>query len=162
VIEDHREGPTVRPPGAEPGRRLRHGGGLSRPAGRACDLGNDPRAVVAWGRGRRSGQSNAKMATGSPACGPSIRAAVTRPGLGAPVRFIVPMARPGSTFDGAQRQRTMLVRAEDVDWTDIWNTVGLRGTASDQLHSTTTSSDRTIRSPANSTASAAKAVRSTG
>jgi indole-3-acetate monooxygenase len=27
----------------------------------------------------------------------------------------------------------MLVRAEDVEWTDIWNTVGLRGTASDQF-----------------------------
>ncbi len=27
----------------------------------------------------------------------------------------------------------MLVRAEDVQWTDIWNTVGLRGTASDQF-----------------------------
>ena len=27
----------------------------------------------------------------------------------------------------------MLVRSEDVAWTDIWNTVGLRGTASDQF-----------------------------
>lgn len=27
----------------------------------------------------------------------------------------------------------MLVRAEDVQWTDIWSTVGLRGTASDQF-----------------------------
>ena len=27
----------------------------------------------------------------------------------------------------------MLVRAGDVQWTDIWNTVGLRGTASDQF-----------------------------
>jgi len=27
----------------------------------------------------------------------------------------------------------MLVRTEDVEWTDIWNTVGLRGTASDQF-----------------------------
>ena len=27
----------------------------------------------------------------------------------------------------------MLVRSEDVQWTDIWNTVGLRGTASDQF-----------------------------
>src|SRR5207244_10709794 len=32
-----------------------------------------------------------------------------------------------------QVERTMLVRTEDVDWTDIWNTVGLRGTASDQF-----------------------------
>jgi alkylation response protein AidB-like acyl-CoA dehydrogenase len=34
---------------------------------------------------------------------------------------------------GVQRERTMLVRSEDVTWTDIWNTVGLRGTASDQF-----------------------------
>ena len=27
----------------------------------------------------------------------------------------------------------MLVRSVDVTWTDIWNTVGLRGTASDQF-----------------------------
>ena len=27
----------------------------------------------------------------------------------------------------------MLVRSQDVQWTDIWNTVGLRGTASDQF-----------------------------
>jgi len=32
-----------------------------------------------------------------------------------------------------RRKRTMLVRTEDVTWTDIWNTVGLRGTASDSL-----------------------------
>jgi alkylation response protein AidB-like acyl-CoA dehydrogenase len=35
--------------------------------------------------------------------------------------------------DGKQQERTMLVRAQDVTWTDIWNTVGLRGTASDQF-----------------------------
>ncbi len=27
----------------------------------------------------------------------------------------------------------MLVRAGEVQWTDIWDTVGLRGTASDQF-----------------------------
>ena len=35
--------------------------------------------------------------------------------------------------NGVQAERTMLVRTEDVAWTDIWNTVGLRGTASDQF-----------------------------
>ena len=35
--------------------------------------------------------------------------------------------------NGVQKERTMLVRSEDVEWTDIWNTVGLRGTASDQF-----------------------------
>src|SRR5262249_61196860 len=35
--------------------------------------------------------------------------------------------------EGSQQERTMLVRTQDVQWTDIWNTVGLRGTASDQF-----------------------------
>src|SRR6202012_4771804 len=40
---------------------------------------------------------------------------------------------PKRDADGEQQERTMLVRTEDVGWTDIWNTVGLRGTASDQF-----------------------------
>jgi alkylation response protein AidB-like acyl-CoA dehydrogenase len=40
---------------------------------------------------------------------------------------------PRLDADGVQQERTMLVRSEDVAWTDIWNTVGLRGTASDQF-----------------------------
>jgi alkylation response protein AidB-like acyl-CoA dehydrogenase len=35
--------------------------------------------------------------------------------------------------NGVQLERTMLVRSADVAWTDVWNTVGLRGTASDQF-----------------------------
>src|SRR6478736_2962961 len=35
--------------------------------------------------------------------------------------------------EGRPQERTMLVRTGDVTWTDIWNTVGLRGTASDQF-----------------------------
>ena len=40
---------------------------------------------------------------------------------------------PKFEANGAPLERTMLVRTEDVEWTDIWNTVGLRGTASDQF-----------------------------
>jgi alkylation response protein AidB-like acyl-CoA dehydrogenase len=40
---------------------------------------------------------------------------------------------PKHEASGAPEERTMLVRTEDVEWTDIWNTVGLRGTASDQF-----------------------------
>src|SRR6201746_1152388 len=40
---------------------------------------------------------------------------------------------PRHEANGAPLERTMLVRTEDVEWTDIWNTVGLRGTASDQF-----------------------------
>ena len=55
----------------------------------------------------------------------------------------------------------MLVRSEDVEWTDIWNTVGLRGTASDQfaLNDFFVRSDHSIT--ANSTGNAARAARST-
>ncbi len=35
--------------------------------------------------------------------------------------------------DDRRVERTMLVPASDVAWTDIWNVVGLRGTASDQF-----------------------------
>jgi alkylation response protein AidB-like acyl-CoA dehydrogenase len=35
--------------------------------------------------------------------------------------------------DGRPVERTLLVRAEEVTWTDIWDVVGLRGTASDQF-----------------------------
>ena len=40
---------------------------------------------------------------------------------------------PKQDADGRQIERTFLVRPSDVEWTDIWNTVGLRGTASDQF-----------------------------
>ena len=40
---------------------------------------------------------------------------------------------PKRDANGEPQERTMLVRTEDVEWTDIWNTVGLRGTASDQF-----------------------------
>jgi alkylation response protein AidB-like acyl-CoA dehydrogenase len=96
-------------------------------------FGADPRAVLAWGPGPRvsavrvdggyrvsgawSFASGGRHATWLGAHCPVVQAD------GAPVR------------DGAGRrvERTMLVRASDVEWADIWNTVGLRGTASDQF-----------------------------
>jgi indole-3-acetate monooxygenase len=96
-------------------------------------FGNDPRAVLAWGPGpkvtaveceggyRVSGvwmfTSGGRHATWLGAHCPITRADGS-PRLGA---------------NGAQQERTMLVRTEDVQWTDIWNTVGLRGTGSDQF-----------------------------
>ena len=41
--------------------------------------------------------------------------------------------RPRLDEEGLQVLRTMLVPAAEVEWTDIWNVVGLRGTASDQF-----------------------------
>ncbi len=96
-------------------------------------FGNDPRAVLAWGPGPKvkaieteggyrvtgvwSFASGGRHATWLGAHCPIFRADGSR--------LIGP--------DGAQVERTMLVRAEEVAWTDIWDTVGLRGTASDQF-----------------------------
>ena len=53
--------------------------------------------------------------------------------LGAHCPIYAADGSPKLDANGAPLERTMLVRAEDVEWTDIWNTVGLRGTASDQF-----------------------------
>jgi alkylation response protein AidB-like acyl-CoA dehydrogenase len=96
-------------------------------------FGNDPRAVLAWGPGpnvkaiecdggyRISGvwsfASGGRHATW----------------LGAHCPIYQADDSPRLDRNGVQQERTMLVRTEDVVWTDIWNTVGLRGTASDQF-----------------------------
>lgn len=96
-------------------------------------FGNDPRAVLAWGPGpkvkalecdggyRVSGvwsfTSGGRHATW----------------LGAHCPIYQADGSPRLDANGVQQERTMLVRTEDVVWTDIWNTVGLRGTASDQF-----------------------------
>jgi indole-3-acetate monooxygenase len=96
-------------------------------------FGNDPRAVLAWGPGpkvkavecdggyRISGvwsfTSGGRHATW----------------LGAHCPIYQADGSPRLDANGVQQERTMLVRTEDVAWTDIWNTVGLRGTASDQF-----------------------------
>src|SRR5262249_54416984 len=53
--------------------------------------------------------------------------------LGAHCPIFKPDGAPRLDNNGVQQERTMLVRSQDVEWTDIWNTVGLRGTASDQF-----------------------------
>ncbi|WP_213775839.1 acyl-CoA dehydrogenase family protein [Bradyrhizobium sp. dw_78] len=96
-------------------------------------FGDDPRAVLAWGPGpkvkaiecddgyRISGvwsfTSGGRHATWLGAHCPIYRAD----------------GSPKLDANGVQQERTMLVRSEDVVWTDIWKTVGLRGTASDQF-----------------------------
>jgi alkylation response protein AidB-like acyl-CoA dehydrogenase len=92
-------------------------------------FGNDPRAVLAWGPG------------------PKVRAVECEGGY--------QVTGVWRDANGEQEERTMLVRTEDVQWTDIWNTVGLRGTASDQFalddffvrsdHSVTRQFDRECR-----------------
>jgi alkylation response protein AidB-like acyl-CoA dehydrogenase len=96
-------------------------------------FGNDPRAVVAWGPGpkvRAVECEGGYMVTGVWSFNSGGRHATW---LGAHSPIYRADGSPKLDAEGNQLHRTMLVRTEDVEWTDIWNTVGLRGTASDQF-----------------------------
>src|ERR1700738_4623572 len=93
----------------------------------------DPRAVLAWGpgpRGKAVGCEGGYRVTGLWSFASGGRHATW---LGAHCPIYAADGSPKRDTNGEQLQRTMLVRSEDVQWTDIWNTVGLRGTASDQF-----------------------------
>jgi alkylation response protein AidB-like acyl-CoA dehydrogenase len=96
-------------------------------------FGNDPRAVLAWGPGPKVKAIECEggyRVTGAWAFASGGRHATW---LGALCPTYQADGSPRLGADGKQKERTMLVRTEDVTWTDIWNTVGLRGTASDQF-----------------------------
>jgi alkylation response protein AidB-like acyl-CoA dehydrogenase len=96
-------------------------------------FGNDPRAVLAWGPGPKVKAiecDGGYKVTGVWAFASGGRHATW---LGAHCPIFADDGSPKLEASGIQEERTMLVRAEDVEWTDIWNTVGLRGTASDQF-----------------------------
>jgi alkylation response protein AidB-like acyl-CoA dehydrogenase len=96
-------------------------------------FGNDPRAVLAWGPGpkvRAVECDGGYKVTGVWAFASGGRHATW---LGAHCPIFAADGWPRLEADGVQEERTMLVRSQDVEWTDIWNTVGLRGTASDQF-----------------------------
>jgi len=96
-------------------------------------FGNDPRAVLAWGPGPRVKAVECEggyRVTGVWAFASGGRHATW---LGAHCPIYQADGSPRLDSNGVQQERTMLVPAEDVAWTDIWNTVGLRGTASDQF-----------------------------
>jgi indole-3-acetate monooxygenase len=96
-------------------------------------FGNDPRAVLAWGPGPRVKAIECEggyRVTGVWAFASGGRHATW---LGAHCPIFKDDGAPRLDETGVQQERTMLVRSEDVEWTDIWNTVGLRGTASDQF-----------------------------
>ena len=96
-------------------------------------FGEDPRAVLAWGPGPRVKAVECEggyRVTGVWAFASGGRHATW---LGAHCPIFQADGSPRLDDDGAQAERTMLVRSEDVEWTDIWSTVGLRGTASDQF-----------------------------
>jgi len=96
-------------------------------------FGNDPRAVLAWGPGPRVRAVECEggyRVTGVWAFASGGRHATW---LGAHCPIFKADGSARLEDDGSQAERTMLVRSEDVEWTDIWSTVGLRGTASDQF-----------------------------
>jgi indole-3-acetate monooxygenase len=96
-------------------------------------FGNDPRAVLAWGPGpkvRAIECDGGYKVSGVWAFASGGRHATW---LGAHCPIFAADGWPRLEADGVQEERTMLVRSQDVEWTDIWNTVGLRGTASDQF-----------------------------
>jgi alkylation response protein AidB-like acyl-CoA dehydrogenase len=96
-------------------------------------FGNDPRAVLAWGPGpkvRAVECEGGYKVTGVWAFASGGRHATW---LGAHCPIFNADGSPKLDANGVQQERTMLVRTQDVAWTDIWNTVGLRGTASDQF-----------------------------
>ncbi len=105
---------------------------LDLPVARAI-FGDDPRAVLAWGPGPRVKAVECEggyKVTGVWAFASGGRHATW---LGAHCPIFKADGSPRLDETGRQQERTMLVRTGDVQWTDIWNTVGLRGTASDQF-----------------------------
>jgi alkylation response protein AidB-like acyl-CoA dehydrogenase len=96
-------------------------------------FGNNPRAVLAWGPGPKVKAVECEggyRVTGVWSFASGGRHATW---LGAHCPIYTADGSPKRDANGEQQERTMLVRSEDVVWTDIWNTVGLRGTASDQF-----------------------------
>ncbi|WP_407174404.1 acyl-CoA dehydrogenase family protein [Bradyrhizobium sp. STM 3562] len=96
-------------------------------------FGDDPRAVLAWGPGPKVKAIECEggyRVTGVWAFASGGRHATW---LGAHCPIFNADGSPKRDENGVQIERTMLVRSEDVTWTDIWSTVGLRGTASDQF-----------------------------
>jgi alkylation response protein AidB-like acyl-CoA dehydrogenase len=105
---------------------------LDLPVARAV-FGDDPRAVLAWGPGPKVKAIECEdgyKVTGVWAFASGGRHATW---LGAHCPIFKADGSPRLDDKGRQQERTMLVRTGDVQWTDIWNTVGLRGTASDQF-----------------------------
>jgi alkylation response protein AidB-like acyl-CoA dehydrogenase len=92
-----------------------------------------PRAVLAWGPGPKAkavAVEGGYRVTGTWAFASGGRHATW---LGAHCPIFEADGRPRLNEEGLQVQRTMLVPAGVVEWTEIWNVVGLRGTASDQF-----------------------------
>ena len=96
-------------------------------------FGSDPRAVLAWGPGPRAKAvtvDGGYRVTGAWPFASGVRHATW---MGANCPLYQSDGDPLLAPDGSHVERTMLVPASEVLLTDIWNTIGLRGTASDQF-----------------------------
>jgi alkylation response protein AidB-like acyl-CoA dehydrogenase len=99
-------------------------------------FGDNPRAVLAWGPGpkaRATAVEGGYRVTGVYAFASGCRHATW---LGAHAAIYNEDGSRRLGPDGQPVERTLLVRSDEVVWTDIWDTVGLRGTASDQFELT--------------------------
>lgn len=107
----------------------------------AQEIFGPPRAMLAWGpgpQGKAVEVEGGYRVTGSWAFASGGRHATW---IGAYCLLYQNDGRPLMRPDGKQAERVMLVPAHEVAWTDIWRTIGLRGTASDQF----TLSDHFVR-----------------
>ena len=103
----------------------------------AQEIFGGPRSVLAWGPGPRvkaiectvNGVHGYRV-TGTWAFASGGRHATW---LGAHCPVFNEDGSPKTDAKGKQVERTLLVPASAVQWTDIWDVVGLRGTASDQF-----------------------------
>jgi alkylation response protein AidB-like acyl-CoA dehydrogenase len=98
----------------------------------AHEIFGQPRSVLAWGPGKARAveTEGGYRVTGTWAFASGGRHA-TWIGCHAPIFKADGSPRTGD--NGNQIERVMLVPSSAVAWTDIWNVVGLRGTASDQF-----------------------------
>ena len=107
----------------------------------AHEIFGDDRAVLAWGPGPRTRAVEVEggyKVSGTWAFASGGRHA-TWIGCHAPI--FQADGKPKLGPSGKPVERVLLVPSTDVSWTDIWNVVGLRGTASDQFSVT----DRFVR-----------------
>jgi alkylation response protein AidB-like acyl-CoA dehydrogenase len=93
----------------------------------------DPRAVLAWGPGSRVKAIECEGGYRVTGVWSFVSGGRHATWLGAHCPVHAPDGAPKRDASGAQSERTMLVRTGDAQWTDVWHTVGLRGTASDQF-----------------------------
>ena len=125
--QDRRQHGVVR----QPELRLLDDRGASRAGGGARDLrrtARHPRLGAGTGRGA----CRAGRLPGHRQAGPSPAAAITRPGSAATCRSIEADGKPLLNADGTAGRAHDAVPEERTKFTDIWHTIGLRGTGSDQ------------------------------